>query len=40
MFPVSDIASRVFALASSFALSSVMMLTVIDYATPFAGGVA
>ena len=40
MFSGSDIGNRVVAAASSLALCAVMMLTIIDYATPFTGGVA
>lgn len=40
MFRGSDIANRLVAAASSLALCAVMMLTVIDNATPVAGVLA
>lgn len=40
MFSGSDIGNRLVAAASSLALCAVMMATVIDYATPFSGGIA
>ena len=40
MFSGSDIGNRLIAATSSLALCAVMMLTVIDYATPITGVVA
>ena len=40
MFSGSDIGNRIVAAVSSLALCAVMMLTIVDYATPFTGGVA
>jgi hypothetical protein len=40
MFPRSDIGNRLFAAVFSFAITGVMLATVIDYATPLSGVVA
>jgi hypothetical protein len=40
MFSGSDIGNRLIAATSSLTLCAVMLLTIIDYATPFTGGVA
>ena len=40
MFPRSDIGNRLFAGIFSFALTGVIMATLIDYATPATGMVA
>ncbi len=40
MFSGSDIGNRLIAATSSLALCAVMMMTVIDYATPITGVVA
>lgn len=40
MFPRSDIGNRLFAAVMSFAVTGVIMATLIDYATPVTGIVA
>lgn len=40
MFPRSDIGNRLFAAITSFAVTGVIMATLIDYATPLSGVVA
>lgn len=40
MFPRSDIGNRIFAAVMSFAFTTVIMATLIDYATPMTGVVA
>ncbi|MDX1703693.1 hypothetical protein [Altererythrobacter sp.] len=40
MFSGSDIGNRLVAAAGSLALCAVMMMTIVDYATPFTGGIA
>ena len=40
MFPRSDIGNRLFAAVFSFAVTGVIMATLIDYATPMSGMVA